>query len=509
LKKVFLDDLPKYGSGKGSGMGAAGTINWSKSVGKNVHFIYDNIEGDIKIIDYNSKNRNILIQYKDNELYKIECASLRNGNLGGLLKNEIKFEYNETNPRRVDLRNLPRTDNLGISWSDSIGQSFYFYYDGNEGYISILDYNKEGQMLTLKHKDKITNIKSSDLLRCKIKTTIGERDTYFAFNIGDIIHTNYCTLKIIECFRKYEKSHDGNMKWYKFKCCSCGWDKGEIRENDLKRGNKGSCPKCGDGNSYPNKIGFNFLEQLQVNFIQEYSPDWIKPRRYDFYFELLSSKYILEMDGAFHKLDNNLSKQSAKKSKRIDIYKDEMAIQNGIEIIRIDCSKSELVFIKNNIMNSKLLSIFDLNNVDWLKCQKYASSSRVIEACNIYNNNKDLSTVEIGKIMKSSYVTICRYLKQGRDLGLCDYNPENARMLGRFKNSGIYNATKIICLNTNEIFNSQADAARNYSIIQSGIYKCISGKRESAGKHPETGEPLKWMYYEDYLKQQEVISKIS
>ena len=55
---------------------------------------------------------------------------------------------------------------------------------------------------------------------------------------------------------------------------------------------------CGDGISYPNKFGYSFLEQLQVNnIIPEYSPDWIRPLRYDFYFEYQENKYILEMDG--------------------------------------------------------------------------------------------------------------------------------------------------------------------------------------------------------------------
>ena len=30
------------------------------------------------------------------------------------------------------------------------------------------------------------------------------------------------------------------------------------------------------------------------------------------------------------------------------------------------------------------------------------------------------------------------------------------------------------------------------------IGRCCKGKRKTAGKHPETGEKLTWMFYEDY-----------
>ena len=42
MRKVFLDDLPKIGN----------KINWEKSVGYIVNFIYDNINGTVVISDY-------------------------------------------------------------------------------------------------------------------------------------------------------------------------------------------------------------------------------------------------------------------------------------------------------------------------------------------------------------------------------------------------------------------------------------------------------------------------
>lgn len=56
-------------------------------------------------------------------------------------------------------------------------------------------------------------------------------------------------------------------------------------------------------------------------------------------------------------------------------------------------------------------------------------------------------------------------------------------------------AVKIICLTTNEIFNSIADATRKYNVHGVNISKCCKGQRRSAGKL--NGEKMKWAYCED------------
>lgn len=59
------------------------------------------------------------------------------------------------------------------------------------------------------------------------------------------------------------------------------------------------------------------------------------------------------------------------------------------------------------------------------------------------------------------------------------------------------NSQKVICLTTNEIFNSQSEAARFYKIPQGNISKCIQGERKSAGKHPITKKKLIWAIYKE------------
>lgn len=63
----------------------------------------------------------------------------------------------------------------------------------------------------------------------------------------------------------------------------------------------------------------------------------------------------------------------------------------------------------------------------------------------------------------------------------------------------------LVCLNEKIVFSNKKQAAEHYkcgrSFVSSGVSMACSGKRKSAGKHPATGEPLKWMYYADYIEK--------
>lgn len=66
----------------------------------------------------------------------------------------------------------------------------------------------------------------------------------------------------------------------------------------------------------------------------------------------------------------------------------------------------------------------------------------------------------------------------------------------------------VICINTLEIFNTVADASREYNIkSDETISRCCKGKQKSAGKHPETGKKLVWMYLEDYENKYGAVAK--
>ena len=65
------------------------------------------------------------------------------------------------------------------------------------------------------------------------------------------------------------------------------------------------------------------------------------------------------------------------------------------------------------------------------------------------------------------------------------------------------NRVRVICLNTGEVYDSISEASKHTTLESyTAISRALSGIRKTAGKHPVTGERLRWAYYEDYMKQQ-------
>lgn len=81
MKKVFLDDLPRRNNGKGK------NIDWKNSVGYKVHFIYEDIDDYIEILDYIDCKLNI--KYNNKEL-KINTSNFIKVNIGKILNNKNK-----------------------------------------------------------------------------------------------------------------------------------------------------------------------------------------------------------------------------------------------------------------------------------------------------------------------------------------------------------------------------------------------------------------------------------
>jgi hypothetical protein len=76
-------------------------------------------------------------------------------------------------------------------------------------------------------------------------------------------------------------------------------------------------------------------------------------------------------------------------------------------------------------------------------------------------------------------------------------------ILHAYKNELIKeNGKKIICLNNLQVFDKIIDAANWCGCKDSTISDYLASRknlRKSAGKHPQTGENLTWLYYHDYL----------
>ena len=301
----------------------------------------------------------------------------------------------------------------------------------------------------------------------------------------------------------YKYSHGSTIKvdWV---CPNCGNIVNQSIAHVISR-NHIACKRCSDGISYPNKYMYSMLKQLSVDFIAEYMPEWIKPKRYDFF--VPSKNLIIEMDGNIGHGRKTFDGRSPDETLQIDIYKDSLAKLHNLKVVRIDSIESDSNYIKKNIISSELSTLFQLNNVDFLLCNKEANSSLKMEICDLWNKYHEMDNIL--QETKLPRETIIKYLKNCAKYDLCDYDSkEQMRKSGmrNIKYAITSNRIKVICLNTKEVFDSLADAYRwlGYNKDGHSIQDQCNGKTLTAGKHPITKEKLKWMYYDEYIKYSEV-----
>lgn len=419
MKKIFLDKLPKEYNKKTN----KEIIHWSKTVGLSIPFIYNNIKGIIEIMEYNKKGY-LTIKYK-NILFDISLTSIAGCNLGkvlGIVTNKFKVEIGENlrnNKRNITIinREYREKEHKGKQGRKNIvNEKWYLYHCNKCGY--------EGWII---ENSLIGKIKQGCSC-CQGRTVIE--------GINDIPTTAPWMVKYFQGGYEEAKlyTYGSTKKIFPF-CPDCGKikDTKMIIQNIYLRKSIG-CKKCSDNISYPSKIMFNILEQLEIDFKTEYNPKWCKylyknklrKGFYDFY--ISSMNIIIEIDGAFHIRNNTMSGLTAKESKYIDDEKDRLAKKYNIEVVRIDSKISDLEYIKQNILNSDLSELFDLSIIDWNKCEKYALSNLVKKACKYKMDNPDMTTTEIGKLMKLHLTTIINYLKKGSSVGWCKYDSQEERV---------------------------------------------------------------------------------
>lgn len=280
----------------------------------------------------------------------------------------------------------------------------------------------------------------------------------------------------------------GTGKKAKFTCPDCG----DVDEKSIKSivRNGFSCSKCSDGFSFPEKVMIELLSQTKVDFKTQMIFKWSKNKRYDFYIPSLG---IIETHGNQHYEDTNfihLSGKSLNEEQENDQFKERLARENGVEnYIVINCSKSDINFIKENILSSEFVNLIDLSNINWLKCHEYACTSLVKKTCELWNTTK-MTVSEIGKVLNIDKTTARRYLKQGTDLAICTYNHDES-MKRSSKLFGAYKKKKVIQLTKENEFIKEwdciAEAARELDIQHTGIIMTCKGKISQSGGY-------KWAY---------------
>lgn len=413
MRKVFLDDLPRKG-------GKLGKIDWENSAGFKVSFSYDNIEGEVEIIKYEKKSERLFITYNGKE-FDINSTGFKNCRIGRILGKRTKeFKIKIGQVFKDDKRDLVITDREYRDRVDNKGNNKYYKYTCNvcgwtEGWMV------EGN-LTGKRKHGCSCCRGFTIVEGinDIPTTAPWMVKYFQGGYDEAkMYTKSCGKKI------------------KPICPSCK----NIREkfmtvNDLYMKKSIGC-KCGDNTSYPEKFMYNILKQLNIKFETQLSKtkfEWCKNKLYDFY--LSEYNCIIETHGRQHYERAKGFYKTLEEEQENDRCKERLAKENGIgNYIVIDCRHSDLEWIKNNVLNSKLNELFDLSKVDWTKCEEFAINFNIVkEVCEYWNHKEDWETIkDLAKIFNCDPATIDSYLRKGENQGwIKDY--QKIRNLSNLKN---------------------------------------------------------------------------
>ena len=300
------------------------------------------------------------------------------------------------------------------------------------------------------HKSELKNIKSF---------YYGQMGSMDCIQCNMIAVTHPELIKYLVNKKDGLKYSAGSHKKVLMKCPDCGYEKLVIFNTLLNQGFGSN--KCGDGYSYPNKI-------IEVHGIQHYE-------------EICRGKSLIE-------------------EKWNDKYKERMAKIHGIkdnDYIVIDSRESEIEWIKNNILNSKLSDIYNFENINWVQCEKFARTSLVKTVSDLWDSGIE-NIKEIADKLQINRFTVQRYLKLGAKLKWCNYNAKQesekrADLLSKQQSK------KVICLTTGKIFDSMAEARIEYGTGINGISCCCRGIQKTSGIYSLTGELLTWAYYNEKL----------
>lgn len=504
MRKVFLDELPRWESGSNKGK-----INWKESIGHKVSYIYNDKNGEIEIVNYKKETQDLFIISQD-EKFKIKTYDFVKSKISKIIgkrTKEFKIEIGTVlKDDKRDLMIIDREYREYIHKPTKEGRIYkqnikYYKYKCN---ICGYDDGWTTESLLLNRKDGCAC--------CRGIITVPEINSIW------ITDRWMCNLGVSE--KDAKKYTRGSGKKITVKCPDCG-NKKEIPIDSI-RGYKSINCVCGDSYSYPEKFTIYILNQLGVDFKTQLNKtifDWCDKYRYDFY--LPNYNVIIEVHGKQHYTNgfNGVGGKTVEEEQMNDKIKKELAINNGIKdenYIVIDCRYSELDYIKNSIINSKLNELFDLSKVDWIKCEEFALKNIVKEVCSYWNDNNDnLTTGDLARFFKLSPNTVTKYLKKGSKLGWTLYNPKQemirvAKINGqksRERNSipiaVIKNGSIVGSFNSIKELSELSEEILGIKLNRSCIGDVVRGKREYhkgfTFKYISDGER------EDYLKLQEII----
>lgn len=456
VRKVDLSGLPRNYRG----------IDWEKSIGQEVSFVYNEISGIIEIVRYIKEKQTVVLKY-NGKIKEMRTDRFQKALISSMLGIAPVRDMNKPSRYKIgDVVEISNTTVEIVSVSKGKYTSKYEWKCTKDGHV--------GKLSETEIHEKLKGCPV-----CSNKKVIKDINSVYATNP-----------ELVQYFVNEEDSYVntiGSKTKVLVRCPICGHEKEMAIHKLSTRGM--SCDKCGDGISYPNKFVFNVLEQIGIEFEVEKTFCWLQDRKYDVY--IPQYNMIIENHGRQHydkTFEYTGKSRTIEEEIENDVYKRNTALQNGIETyIELDCRFSDDEFIMESIVNSGILEILGVKSceIDWKKCHKYACSSLVYEVCELWNKGLKNSS-EISKVMKISNSTSYLYLKKGAKLGLCDYDSNKVKQeclaKGRETNirvevfkdgvsQGIFESIRDLCRKSKNMFGVKFEA------------KCISNVCKGKAKH--------------------------
>lgn len=307
--------------------------------------------------------------------------------------------------------------------------------------------------------------------------------------------------------RGYELSY-GSDKKEVFICDKCGHEQSKSVWSVVNFGL--TCARCSDGYSYPEKFLISLLSDLKLEFETQKVFKWSKnvkhenkklcgKKKYDFFLPE-PFNMIIEVHGMQHYEKGFYAEgsKSLEEEQLNDAIKMDIAIENNISnYIVIDCRYSNVEWMKENILNSELSTLFCLSNVDWNKCNDFTLTSMIKLTCDLWESGIK-STLEISKITKLARNTVTKYLKQGVEMGICSYDPSK-------QTGSLIDVTSVVQTSLSGKFmakySSMSEATKKTGIKKGTIWACCKGQMKSIGD-------CRWFYTEEYEKVKDNLKTI-
>ena len=238
--------------------------------------------------------------------------------------------------------------------------------------------------------------------------------------------------------------------------------------------------KCQDGNSLGEKYFYQVMKSIDENIETEKYLNGNYSFRYDFYGSINGVTWICEIQGKQHseKSFETCGGRTLEEEIQNDKLKKEYALSQGIDYyIQIDSKESGFKQLKDVIINSDLSNLYSFENVDWVECYRKSLVSDVVKVANLWNNGTKV--MEICKITGYNKGTVRRHLTKANEIGLCNYDHTAS------------NHVKVLCVDTNEVFDCLRDAENKYNIKRGYLSAYLKGRTTLSVSN------MNWKYIEN------------